>query len=477
LDIVFRLAAALTIFGFGIMFHSNFLIIFGILMGLAIPSTYHISSITHRLRQRGIAPTSSNEQTIPVETAECIIEELRTSARKIPSNTILAQQTLNIFETLNARPPTCCVTMGFLGVYAGSILISIVFCILFAGAYFGKLPGLFSASGGQPAMYVLEQNHVPSWSPQITNLSSPMVATFSDRSAAEKANQDLSQQAPQGTEIKLFGQSLIISLPSGEDSARKDFIDKITMLSDQMTGDDPKIPTAFSLSCAAPDEKVAQSIENNLRCYFYTLPQNAMIPPWLPDDPRSITEIAEQDMARKTYLDMQKMQIENHGSREINDLAKELSSAEKTGNPSNIKALYDRIRLVRSQLLKQKLAKARDELSNPVAIKIADLFIKTAPTEGSQNMESYQEACEEMARYMGQLPMESGRATPESERFTVRSGMIERKDLHITVRGQEFKNLADGVPALVTWLANKGCKDFKYEFHEVYEKNKKVRTK
>jgi len=85
-------------------------------------------------------------------------------------------------------------------------------------------------------------------------------------------------------------------------------------------------------------------------------------------------------------------------------------------------------------------------------------------TARQQAAEQYQRRRAEwagrMGRLLGQLPLEGDDVRPGEDRFSgaggvVRTGLILQVDLI-------GRRLVDGPPAIVRWLADRGCADMKY---------------
>jgi hypothetical protein len=63
-----------------------------------------VARIAHELRAGGLAAASADDQTIPPPVADAIIDRLQTAFPKSNARA-LAQQTLQVFGSINARPP------------------------------------------------------------------------------------------------------------------------------------------------------------------------------------------------------------------------------------------------------------------------------------------------------------------------------------------------------------------------------------
>src|SRR5690242_6913875 len=67
-----------------------------------MPVAFKMGKITDQLRREPLPVPTPVEDRIPAETAKAIITSVKTALPKNASNKVLAQHSLNIFETLNA---------------------------------------------------------------------------------------------------------------------------------------------------------------------------------------------------------------------------------------------------------------------------------------------------------------------------------------------------------------------------------------
>lgn len=65
---------------------------------------------------------------------------------------------------------------------------------------------------------------------------------------------------------------------------------------------------------------------------------------------------------------------------------------------------------------------------------------------------------------MGQIPCIDGQPKPGAERFSC-TGLVLPRGLLLRIDGIMFVRPGEGAAALIDWLRNRGCSDFKYEFH------------
>jgi hypothetical protein len=122
----------------GVAFREYFLLYLGAAMLLGLPMEYRRSQVVSRLRRERFAARSLDSQTIPEETARRIISEIDASYPKRMSDRATARLTLQIFESLNARPPGIFAIVMLVGVHFAAFVVALFFSIVFFVALHSK---------------------------------------------------------------------------------------------------------------------------------------------------------------------------------------------------------------------------------------------------------------------------------------------------------------------------------------------------
>jgi Zn-dependent protease len=469
LDTAFRVLAAVALLAGGMFSHNKILMYLSIPMFIGIPAAYRTARIATTLRKRGIGPASVDDQTIPTDTAQAIIGELKLkpSNAKLQSNKMLAQQALQIFETLNARPPGWGATIGLLFAHLGSLGMAAVFAAVFVVAQRGGIGGLLAHGGRLPKhTYVCGDSSVWKGGQVSTDLASSqntIVATFPSSRESKKVFQDLTTRLPAVASLKMFGESLFLVLPDNLVAARKEWLSELEKKTKEVFVNNTNFMAGASLSCLAPDLQTAETIENELNGYFGTLSGESLVPPWIPQDSRSAEERHQHQVARQTYLALQKTQYEGYENAEVKKLEKQIAAAVRQGDQAEANALRASLRELTLKLRVANMERVRDGKGGSIDAKVADLLIAITADEGKTNA-AHSGLVTDMAQRMGQLPRENGIVPPTANRFSAQMGMVSHDKLRIHLVYVSFEQVADGAPALVQWLCDKGCSDFKYGF-------------
>jgi Zn-dependent protease len=128
LDTAFRVVTAgLLIFSWFI--GMKVLAVLGVIMLFAVPTTFRVGQVVRRLRKRGFDASSVDAQTIPVETARSIHDEIRLAFPTHLKTKASAQLTLQAFESLNARSPNGLVSLALIGIQGLTLLVAVAVAI------------------------------------------------------------------------------------------------------------------------------------------------------------------------------------------------------------------------------------------------------------------------------------------------------------------------------------------------------------
>lgn len=464
LDVIFRVVAGIVLILSATFLSTRILMYLGILMLFGIKAAYRTARIATDLKARGLPPVGEDAQDIPPETAEAIIVEVRKGSAMPLSTKMVAQQTLQIFETLNARPPGWAATLGLLFVHVTALGVAAVFALAFVFAQRGDFRDMVNNASRMPK-HSLASGPWPVWNASaVASDAIVLVATFPKASAAAALFQDLTNRLPATASLKLFGESVLLSLPADQDGLRKQWLADFQGRTKDVFVDSTNYHAAFSLFCMAPTTNAAESIVSELNGYWSTLPDQALIPPWQPEDLRPSTERARNALARETYLKLQKAQMGGYDDPEVRALEKKMGTARIQGDTSAATRLGEQLKSTMEDLSRQNLERVRNGFQGTVDTNVVDLFEALNAGGTLTNRVAREGLRRELAKSMGQLSLVNGHVAPGDKRFVVRFGSVQRTGLVINVTYVSFDNIADGPMALAGWLSERRCARFKYEF-------------
>jgi Zn-dependent protease len=466
LDTVFRVLAALALMVGGSFMQNKILMYLGIPMLISIPAAYRTARIAAELKQRNLPPVPPEEQNIPAATAEAIIGEIKRSTTKPQSNKMMAQQALQIFETINAHPPGWVATIGLLFAHLASFGLAAVFALAFVIAQRGDLRDIFANAAFLPK-HSLACGPVPMWQgsqfdEKIAAPAITLVATFPKHDAAATIFQGMTNQLPPLAALKLFGDTLLLSLPTGNDASRKKWLGELQQHTKDVFVDSTNYHAAFSISGIAPSAKAAEDMAAELNGYFNTLPNLDLVPPWQPHDPRTTAQRAHDELARQTYIRLQHSQFQAYTNAELRLLEKDLATAQKLGAQAEADALREQIITLRQKLAYQSIEAVRTGTMGPVDTKVVDLFVTLTTSETRTNEMVTNGLKREMAKLMGQVSPENWPAG--DGHANARYGNVTQNGLLLNLNWISFNHLDTGPVALAAWLCDHGCIGIKYDF-------------
>ncbi len=489
LDAVFRSLAAVTLILSGLL-GFKFLMFIGIIMLMGLRSAYRVARVTSEIRDAGIDTSSPDGQSIPIATADAIISRLDAAAPLPVPDTIKAQQTLQVFESVNARPPGVLGTLALAGVHGGSFVVAVVFGLVMAVAQHPDFAGLFG-DGMTAPKYRYECGTAEQWPAAADRLpsgtASTVVATFSSIYQADETFSETKAELPEGAIVTRFGQSVMVTL-----DAESQHIDKlVAQFESAIAKVEIATPTdqlMITLDATLATSEQAEMLEQEALAYFSLPTDMAAIPPW--DSDRKLTE--SQKTARRTYQELLKFRpYENERFKKLSRRMMESSQAKNQAKTQKLVQEQQALTRELQQEYNQQLLE-RDDLDKYVIeiysrqpqmpdwgqfiIEGVDYEAELVGDEKEQvdqaNAQMLAAQAQwtgerrawhlEMGSLMGQLPLSGDSPTPSAYGI-IGNGSVERTDA--TLRFWiHLHQPDDGALAVANWLCGYGCSEVKYVF-------------
>lgn len=472
LDVVFRFFAALALIASGFL-GLWMLAIIGVFMMLGLRTSYHIARIAQELRESRLTALSPDGHTIPVQTADTIIDQLLAVLPAAIPSKLRAQQTLHVFESINARPPGVLGTLALAGLHAGSFVAAFIALVVVAIAQRG---GLDFGGGMSPSpQYAYECGSAERWPAAAQRDDSgnetTLIVTYQDLDVAETTFDQLKLELPDGAAVVRFGHSVFVSLAAEDvtswtDRFESQFAEVVVTTSDAAVG--------FEFKAVAANTPIAEQIEQRAIEYLSMSEGMAIIPPW---DPAHDVSPDEQ-RARRTYVEL--LNVPPSDDARLREIADRMMTADEN-------AAQEAVRQHTELLEQQKRShiealRGREDLDADVIDLYENAPLFDTEAFGAARIEKGQVAAEEIQRqfaeahrawevemgaHMGQLPLENGQVA-RSARGCVGYGSVERDEgsLRFWV---EFYHPEAGVPALARWLCEQDCSQLKYSVQEIVD--------
>ena len=303
LSIAFYLVAICLLFLASAAIQDRILMGLGIAMLVGIRWVYQKGKIARDLTKSGFAAVSTDDQTIPQDVALEIIRRVRAASPRGLTPKQTANLTLQVFETLNARPPGWLATIGLFFVYVGSLISALLLAGVLALFQHGD-PQAFMAKLGAAASAdtPIACGSVERWdgaeAGTLAADANVIVANFPDVAEAKSQFAELQSQLPPAASATLFGQTLLIALPGADNANRERLLGELSAHSQEVFVNNAEFLGWMQLTCVAPNGAVAEEIVAVADEYFRSGDGAFLIPPW-----SSEFEITpEHRKARQTYL-------------------------------------------------------------------------------------------------------------------------------------------------------------------------------
>jgi hypothetical protein len=309
-----------------------------------------------------------------------------------------------------------------------------------------------------------------------------LVAHFDKRSPAESAFDDAAKRLPGGAGMVLFGQTVMMTLPTdaasgGGDDVRRQWMDFMDARTKHVFLERRESP-AMRLQFAVDSETTAKQLEQELSGYFRTTAAGEnIVAPWDPSDIRTPEERAKHRMARQTYLRLEKVSqdvFDEKAEPRLATIHKAMLTASRRGETTELKKLRAEQKKIVDERREHTMNIVR---ADPTADKaVVELFAEymshardadddESPRYNKSDYDAYQH---KLAEHFGQLPVKAPatRPTRAAARYSA-SGHVTRAGSTLTVNYLSFTDAIDGPPVFLKWLTSQGAREYKYNLEHL----------
>ncbi|HQZ69638.1 MAG TPA: hypothetical protein PLY87_31350, partial [Planctomycetaceae bacterium] len=394
-DVAFRILAALALSG--LVFASGDQILIGlvVVMVIGIPAALRSGRIVHRLRGAAEVRAVDN-RSVPPEAASVILDEIRKEFPAKGLNTkTKANLTLSIFESLNSPAPGVGGTLLLASTHFCSISVAVVFLFVLVLGKHSSFRELINLAGHAPKTpYVCGSSQVftkdgsdrPPVAKEICVLGNLM-----DVVAAQAAFREFQAEVPEETVLRVFGNSLLLAMPAGNEAATAQWIELFESKGAKTAVRSDEFSVSFSLIGIAPSEDVARSTESELNELLSGRTAGALlIPPWLTDRP--VSEANRK--ARRTMILLQQgaaaledletseddepakivSETKDAIAEQIQELRPRILEARRKGQKAAAQELNQQLQELMRQQVQQRLEKIRNAGGDRVDLELIDIY-------------------------------------------------------------------------------------------------------
>lgn len=431
----------------------------GIAMGVAIPITFKLAKVKEELSKLNLPQPAPNEDSIPLPTANTIVRSVKEAlgTKMRVTNKVLAQHSLNVFENLNAKPPGVLATLGLLAMQGTGLFIAVVMGLIlaFTGAFNFKE---FARAAVRQPKHSVACGTLRQWGADPVRPGHLIVTTFKKEGQAVAAFRDLTNKIPANSGLTLYGQSVLLGIPAGDESVREKWFDAMQERSTNLFVRVSNAPVALSMQFIAPTKGAASNIVEELGEYFHAASTMRLIAPWSPE-----ARGAKYAEFRKARAAWQKIGAETGGlytNKSYTAYAAKIRSATRRGASAEAKKLSDE----QDRKLKELRAQALERfIASPSSLEgsLAGLYGKLEDLSYTNRIER-QKLLREVAAKLGEVPYVNDKPEPKAISYCATSGFAEMHDLLCEVRWTSFGD-PQGIVSLTEWLCGKGCLQLKYD--------------
>lgn len=480
LDVGFRVLAAIGLFSLGLATQTKILPYLAIPMLIALPVSYQTARVAAAMRRRNLPPVPDDVQTIPADTANTIVTEIKAAFPKQQNTKTLAQLSLNVFELLNARPPHWAATLGILFVHGASLVLAVVFGVVFVLGRDGSLQdGLQTAAlmhDEQLSKYDTAVTHTgPAFAADAPRTTIVINLPKSKAAADAFTSLSLTTRVPTNAALTRFGQTLLLSLPAADSLARTKWVREAELLSTNYFVSTTNFGILLSVSGVAPDQAAADKTRQTLNDFFGVPWTLQPIPPWASVDRRAPAERATHDLARASYIKLQTSLGGIYTNAAQRELSQRLGRAQKQGDASAVKDLQAQLRKSQSDLEAEVFTRARTNSAHvPAVISFMEkeralnarffTLKKHTDEETKTHQQERKALLEELAPHLGTLPEAGKNLAIPADRETTRYGYAGGTQSIVMMHNLALATSPEAAVAVVTWLQKQGYKEIRYKF-------------
>lgn len=453
LDVVFSVLACAAAITAGVLLKAPMYTYFGIFMTAGIAASYRQAKLVQELRSEGHAAISPDDQTLPQELAERIIDKIKHTAKKPLANMVVARQTLSAFESLNSRPPGWLASLG----------LGFLHVLFIAVALFGVgmlLVAKRGTLGGRPANLPPHRMefatvHVLPPPPDVPESFVSVTATWKDEASAKAGIAELRKSLKPGEDVAELGEGVIMRIPAGDSELLKTRIESLKRLSATIATQSKLKYTSFSLKMVSPTPEVASALEKQASDYFQLPANQGFIAPWSsrekPDD--------SQLKARAMYLRLSR--YSPYDEADVSALEEKADHARDLGQEEEAKAFEKQQETLAHDRRVANAKKIAGEAPAGIEADFAKEYVRLLETLDDEKF--YKESSERLAPMMGQATRDPKLATWDGSWAT--SGWAWSKDRVLEISGVVFADPERGLTAMLDWLRANGVERARYDVY------------
>ncbi|MDB6029033.1 MAG: hypothetical protein JWM68_5256 [Verrucomicrobiales bacterium] len=458
LDIVFRVMAVIALLSLSLLGMGRFFMYLGIVFAIALPVAFKMAKITDEFRKRSFVPPPPGEDRIPSGIAESLITAVKAELNGKASNAVVAQQTLGIYEVLNARPPGVWATLGLLTLYGAGLLASIGCGAFLVISSKGGVGDFFRAAIRQPT-YAASCADTDVWRGKNAAMtdSQPVnliVSTFKTSTEAQREYRRLTAQTPAESSMLLYGSSLLLKLPTEDNAGREKWFDAMQQKTTNTFVVVSNNSVSISMVFLAPTALVATNIQQELKDYLNSSVAAQLIAPWDAEAEPKAFEIYRK--ARRTWVEMNAQVTAVWKDERLKEFSTKINAANRRGSTDEVDRLLKQQQVQSKELqesVRQQLAKKYQATPFAPLVDLERRLSETSYTNQTERVEILKKVAQNLGANK-QISRGSGFGY----------GSVTSHGLMLDIPLLAIHDPETNLPLLMNWLCRQNCQHFKYQF-------------
>ena len=446
LDILFRVVAVVGLIGLTALGLGRVLLYIAICLAAGLPVAFKIGRVADRFKREPLPLPLPGEDHMPVATADTLTTAIKEVLPKA-GNRFVAQHVLNIYETLNARPPSLSVTFGLLGLYCGAFVLS-------AACFYGIATSRGSFGDFLNTVRTLPRHKVSPATVQVWHgiAAAPpqyfLVTTLKNPVDATPKFEQTTRALPSNATALLFGDSIIVELPAGAESEPKKWLGRFSAQSTNTFVTSNNAVKA-GLSFVAPNLSVATNLEQDLTGFFRARGEH-LVPPW--DPVTESSAYASKMESRKVWNRIHRQVVGVVTAEFKADLLKAATDTNESGIE----------RTNHLDAIRRRFLPAQDEERARLAAEyVGTPFLSLVEWNGQLAHLALTNKAER-AVILSKVAEKLGCAASATGQDAVVGGSVTRSGLILQIPSMAVAAPETNLPEMVDWLTRQGCGSIRY---------------
>ena len=444
----------------------------GIATLITVPATVMTGKVVARLRRQGFRPLATDDDTMPISTADTIFSELNAVSKGVLKGKALATSGLQVFERINATPPNWLETIGLSAVYFVSIAVAIAGLALvsvyriFPDKAFNDAAHVEHAVKPPPtlnARYNGEFHHMPAAKPDEKAARRLLFATFPTSEAAASAYAKFCAEPPAAAEFEQFGQSILLSIRARKDNPGAKLTETLRSAGATVFDSEDSAWFRINLAVTAPDASTATEIEHEITTWLRMSWDLRPVAPW---NATEKVDAATREAIRRsceTYLKIEdaKRAVVRSTASQKRDRWSLVSMLFSSNKPERYREMAaESARAQRAAVV--QLQASRDP-SVDQAIIAHELQRPPLPATDYTALKKWRGAMRQLITHEAAASSQNP-ADNEDEDENNSSGWnkAERTASEIVLNGTSYGLQLRDLPTLADWLVARGCTGVRY---------------